>query len=96
MYQKNKCPFKCTQPFRTNLGDADEELAPVRPGTGVGHAQDAGPGVLESEILVFELGPVDRRPPGPVGIVEVTPLVYMYKKSVSRVRRLPFKSYGHF
>lgn len=61
--------------MRTNLGDADEELATVRPGASVGHAQDAGSGVLEREVLVIELGTVDRRPPGPVRVLKIATLI---------------------
>lgn len=61
--------------MRTNLGHADEELAPIRPRTSVGHAQDTGSGVLECEVLVIELGPVNRRPPSPVRILKVTTLI---------------------
>lgn len=64
--QKRKAP-----PY---LCDADEELAAVRPGPGVGHAQHAGAGVLEGEVLVLELGSVDRRPARAVSVLEVTTL----------------------
>lgn len=38
----------------------DEELAAVRVRTGVGHGKQARPGVLQIEVLVVELVPVDR------------------------------------
>lgn len=38
---------------------ADEELRPVGVGAGVGHGQDAGAGVLQSEVLVLEFVAVD-------------------------------------
>ena len=58
----------------TYLGDTDEELAAVRPGARVGHAQYAGAGVLEREVLVLELGSVDRRPSGAVRVLKVSTL----------------------
>lgn len=41
------------------LGSADEELGAVRVGAGVGHGQDAGPRVLQDEVLVGKLLPVN-------------------------------------
>ena len=41
------------------LGGAQEELAAVGVGAGVGHGQDARAGVLQLEVLVLELHAVD-------------------------------------
>jgi len=41
------------------LGGAQEELGTVGVGSGVGHGQDAGSGVLQLEVFVGELGSVD-------------------------------------
>merc|ERR1719195_2517316 len=41
------------------LGRAQEELAAVGVGSSVGHGEDPGPGVLQLEVLVLELHPVD-------------------------------------
>jgi hypothetical protein len=43
---------------------ADEELAPVRAGAGVGHGQDALPDVRQLKVLVRELGAVNALAPG--------------------------------
>ena len=55
---------------------AEEELRAVGVGAGIGHAQHAGAGVLELEILVGELLPVDRFSAGAVVVGEVTALTH--------------------
>mmetsp|Transcript_11518 Transcript_11518/g.29170 ORF Transcript_11518/g.29170 Transcript_11518/m.29170 type:complete len:241 (+) Transcript_11518:18-740(+) len=52
----------------------DEELRPVGVGSGVGHAQRAGPGVLAAEVLVLESLAVDRLAAGAVAVREVAAL----------------------
>ena len=54
------------------LGRADEELGAVGVGSGVGHGEDAGAGVLEAEVLVLELVAVDGLAAGAVVVGEVT------------------------
>ncbi len=58
------------------LGSADEELAAVGVGAGVGHRQDAGSGVLQGEVLVLELVAVDALASGSVVVGEVTALAH--------------------
>jgi hypothetical protein len=41
------------------LGRADEKLGAVGVGASVGHAQNAGSGVLQLEVLISKLGSVD-------------------------------------
>lgn len=53
---------------------ADEELGAVGVGPGVGHGQDARPGVLQLEVLVRKLVAVDRLPSGSVVVGEVAAL----------------------
>ena len=56
------------------LDGAEEELRAVGVGAGVGHGQDAGAGVLEVEVLVGELVPVDGLAAGAVVVGEVAAL----------------------
>ena len=56
------------------LGGAQEELAAVGVGAGVGHGQDARTGVLQLEVLVLELHPVDGLAAGAVPGREVAAL----------------------
>merc|ERR1712156_1027387 len=58
------------------LGGAQEELAAVGVGAGVGHGEDAGAGVLQGEVLVLELHAVDRLAPGAVSGGEVSALAH--------------------
>ena len=58
------------------LGGAEEELGAVGPGSGVGHGQDSGSLVLQSEVLVSELGAVDGLAPSAVVVGEVTTLAH--------------------
>ena len=53
--------------------EGDEELRAVGVRAGVGHAEDARPGVLELEVLVVELAAVDRLAAGAVGRVKSPP-----------------------
>ena len=53
-----------------------KELRAVGVRAGVGHAQDAGAGVLELEVLVGELGAVDRLAAGAVVVGEIAPLAH--------------------
>ena len=62
------------EPRRGN--GAEEELRAVGVGAGIGHAQHAGASVLELEILVGELLPVDRFSTGAVVVGEVTALAH--------------------
>ena len=56
------------------LDGGDEELGAVGVGTRVGHGEEARRGVLDQEVLVVELGSVDRLAPGPVKPLEVSAL----------------------
>jgi len=56
------------------LLSADEELGSVGVGTGVGHGEDTGAGVLQGEVLVLELLAVDGLTTGTVAGSEVTTL----------------------
>ena len=47
-----------------SVDGADEELAPVGAGSGVGHGQDALPDVRQLKVLVVEFGAVDAFAPG--------------------------------
>ena len=58
------------------LDSAQEELASVRVGSGVGHGQDTGAGVLELEVLVLEFVSVDGLSSGAVVPGEVTTLAH--------------------
>ena len=60
------------QPRSDNGGD--EELRAVGVGTGVGHGKKTGLGVGELEVLIGELGAVDRLTTGTVTGGEVTTL----------------------
>ncbi len=54
------------------LDGAEEELRAVGAGASVGHGEHAGAGVLEGEVLVRELGAVDRLATRAVVVGEVT------------------------
>ena len=58
------------------LGGAEEELAPVGVGAGVGHGEDSGPGVLQGEVLVRELVAEDGLASSSVVVGEVTSLAH--------------------
>jgi hypothetical protein len=58
------------------LGGADEELGAVGVGSGVGHGQDSGSGVLQLEVLVGELGSVDGLASGAVMVGEIASLAH--------------------
>lgn len=58
------------------LGSADEELGAVRVGAGVGHGQDAGPCVLQDEVLVGKLLPVNGFATSAVVARKVTTLTH--------------------
>lgn len=58
------------------LRRADEKLRSVRPGAGVRHGEHAGTGVLLNEVLVGELGAVDRLASGAVSGGEVAALAH--------------------
>ena len=60
------------QPLR--LHGAQEELGAVGVGAGVGHGQNAGAGVLQSEVLVCKLGTVDGLAASAMSGCEVTTL----------------------
>ena len=58
------------------LNGAKEELRPVGVGSSIGHGENSGPGVLESEVLVGELLSVDGLSSGAVLAGEVTALAH--------------------
>lgn len=58
------------------LNRAQEELGTVCVRPSVGHAQDSGAGVLELEVLVFELLAVDRLAAGAVSGSEIATLTH--------------------
>merc|ERR1711887_9741 len=58
------------------FGRAEEELASVGVGAGVGHGEDAGSGVLLDEILVGELFAVDGLAAGAVAAGKVASLAH--------------------
>eukprot|EP01083_Nonionella_stella_P244290 850409_1 len=62
------------QPCR--LGRAEEELGSVGVGSGVGHGEDSGSGVLEDEVLVGELVAVDGLSSGSVVVGEIASLAH--------------------
>jgi hypothetical protein len=55
---------------------AQEELASIRVGPGVGHGQNSGAGVLEGEVLILELLAVDGLATRAVSPGEVTSLAH--------------------
>jgi len=58
------------------LGRAQEELASVGVGAGIGHGEDSRTGVLQLEVLVLELHPVDGLAAGAVPGGEVAALAH--------------------
>lgn len=74
------------------LHGGDEELRSVGVGTGVGHRQGAGLQVLEGEVLVLELGAVNRLAAGAVVIGEVTALAHEVRDDAVEDRRLVAES----
>jgi len=62
------------EPF--GLGGAEEELRAIGAWAGVGHAEDAGAGVLEGEVLVSELGTIDGLTTGAIMVGEVAALAH--------------------
>jgi hypothetical protein len=67
------------------LGRAQEELASVGIGTGVGHTQDSSTSVLQLEVLIRELVSVDRFSTSTVVVGEVTACVNNEKKKETGV-----------
>ena len=57
-----------------SLDGAEEELGAVGSGASVGHGKDTRAGVLELEVLIGELGPVDRLAAGARAVGEVAAL----------------------
>lgn len=57
-----------------DLGSADEELGAVRVGAGIGHRQDTRARVLQDEVLIRELLPIDGFASSAVVAREVTAL----------------------
>lgn len=53
---------------------ADEELRAVSVGSGIGHGQDAGSSVLQSEVLVLKLAAVDGLSTSSIVVGEVASL----------------------
>jgi len=68
-------PVPCP-PLPLGLGSTDEELGAVRVGSGVGHGQDARTRVLQDEILIIKLLPVDGLASSAVMACEVPPLAH--------------------
>lgn len=66
----------------------DEELRAVGVGAGVGHGKKTGLGVRELEVLVFELGAVDRLASGTVTGGEVTTLQHEVRDDTVERRSL--------
>jgi len=58
------------------LGGADEKLGAVGVRSGVGHGQNSGSGVLQGEVLVFELVSVDGLSTSSVVVGEVSSLAH--------------------
>jgi len=65
---------------------ADEKLGAVGAGAGVGHGQDAGPGMLQHKVLVLELVPVDALAAGSVARREVSALAHELGDDAMEVR----------
>lgn len=59
-----------------SLGSAKEKLGSVGVGSGIGHAQDSRSGVLQLEVLVFELVAVDGLASSSVVVGEVSALAH--------------------
>jgi len=74
------------------LCGAEEELGAVGPGSGVGHGQDSGSLVLQGEVLVGELGAVDRLATGAVVVGEVSTLAHEVRDNPVKGRSLESKS----
>jgi len=62
------------EPF--GLHSTKEELGPVGVRAGVSHAQDAGAGVLESEVLISKLGTIDGLATSAVLVGEIATLAH--------------------
>lgn len=60
----------------SGLDSGDEELRSVGVGTSVGHRHDAGSGVLQGEVLILELVPIDGLATSAVVVGEVTTLTH--------------------
>ena len=69
------------------LGRAEEELGPVRAGARVGHAQHAGARVLQPEVLVLELVPVDGLPARSVLVRKIPSLAHEARNDAMKRRR---------
>lgn len=74
------------QPRR--LHRRDEELGPVCVGAGVRHRHHARPRVLQGEVLVGELGAVDRLAAGAVVVGEVAALAHEVRDDAVERRAL--------
>lgn len=57
-----------------SLGSADEELGTVCVGASIGHGQDARACVLQDEVLIWELLPIDGFASSAIVAREVTTL----------------------
>ena len=77
------------EPF--GLDGAEEELGPVGVLPGIGHGERARPKVLQCEVLVSELVPVDRLAAGPIlslckkKVSEAISFIYLSKKTLQYV-----------
>jgi len=61
-----------------SLHSSDKELGAVCIGAGIGHAEQAGLRMLYSELLIFELRPVDRFASRAISSCEVASLYHEF------------------